>query len=102
MTTVNYPTPILVNGYACKNCTDVDYAKKHIDPQHPKDGPYGIDKDLHPRLDASDPTAASDAPKTADHGPAVLFGGRIAPPSPPTDPSATPAAAAGQRLDLTV
>jgi hypothetical protein len=42
-TSVNYATPILVNGFQCKNCTDVDYAKKHIDPAHPKDGPYGID-----------------------------------------------------------
>lgn len=40
---VNYPTPIYVNGYQCKNCTDVDYAKNHIDPAHPKDGPFGID-----------------------------------------------------------
>jgi hypothetical protein len=32
----------IVNGYPCKNCTDVDYAKKNIDPAHPKDGPYGV------------------------------------------------------------
>ena len=42
MTTVNYPNPVTVNGYSCKNCTDVDYAKKNIDPAHPKDGPYGV------------------------------------------------------------
>lgn len=40
---VNYPTPIYVNGYQCRNCTDVDYARQHIDPAHPKDGPFGID-----------------------------------------------------------
>ena len=40
---VNYPTPVYVNGFICRNCTDVDYAKQHIDPAHPKDGPYGID-----------------------------------------------------------
>ena len=39
----DYPNPVTVNGYSCRNCTDVDYAKKHIDPAHPKDGPYGID-----------------------------------------------------------
>jgi len=33
----------MVNGFQCRNCTDVDYAKKHIDPAHPKDGPYGVD-----------------------------------------------------------
>ncbi len=38
----DYPVPIIVNGYSCKNCTDVDYAKKHIDPEHPKSGPYGV------------------------------------------------------------
>jgi hypothetical protein len=31
----------IVNGYSCRNCTDVSYAKKNIDPAHPKDGPAG-------------------------------------------------------------
>jgi hypothetical protein len=39
----DYSTPVQVNGFTCRNCTDVDYAKKHIDPAHPKWGPYGID-----------------------------------------------------------
>jgi hypothetical protein len=38
----NYRIPVQVNGFACKNCTDVDYAKRHIDPQHPKSGPYNV------------------------------------------------------------
>jgi hypothetical protein len=38
----NYPSPVTVNGYSCRNCTDVDYAKKHIDPAHPKAGPFGM------------------------------------------------------------
>ena len=29
----------IVNGYMCRDCTDVSYAKKNIDPAHPKDGP---------------------------------------------------------------
>jgi len=45
----NYPQPVLVNGFVCRNCTDVDNAKKHIDPAHPRSGPYGIDA-------ATDPT----------------------------------------------
>jgi hypothetical protein len=45
----NYPQPVYVNGFICRNCTDVDNAKKHIDPAHPKSGPYGIDA-------ATDPT----------------------------------------------
>jgi hypothetical protein len=50
----------VVNGYLCRNCTDVDYAKRNIDPEHPKDGPFGVNKD----------------PK-ADHGPAVVLGGSL-------------------------
>ena len=45
----NYPQPVQVNGFTCRNCTDVDYAKQHIDPAHPKSGPYGVDA-------ATDPT----------------------------------------------
>jgi len=45
----DYAQPVQVNGFTCKNCTDVDYAKKHIDPAHPKSGPYGVNA-------ASDPT----------------------------------------------
>jgi hypothetical protein len=37
MSTIQY-----VNGFPCKTCTDVDNAKKHINPADPKDGPYGI------------------------------------------------------------
>ncbi len=51
----DYPQPVTVNGFSCKNCTDVDYAKKHIDPAHPKDGPYGVN--------ATDRDAAHDRDK---------------------------------------
>jgi hypothetical protein len=57
----DYAHPVQVNGFTCRNCTDVDYAKKHIDPAHPKSGPYDVDA-------ATDPTR-----KTA----AVLFGGSL-------------------------
>jgi hypothetical protein len=63
----NYPTPVQVNGYTCKNCTDVDYAKKHIDPAHPKSGPYGIDAKDDPSVTSKPATAAS-----------VTFGGGLA------------------------
>ena len=46
----NYPHPVQVNGFTCRNCTDVDYAKKHIDPAHPKSGPYGINAKDDPTL----------------------------------------------------
>jgi hypothetical protein len=57
----NYASPVTVNGFACKNCTDVDLAKKHIDPAHPEDGPYGLNADR----------------VSARRGPAVIFGGRL-------------------------
>ncbi|MDV6332895.1 hypothetical protein [Asticcacaulis sp. 201] len=56
----DYPHPVTVNGFSCKNCTDVDYAKKHIDPSHPKSGPYNISAD-------SDPSRSR----------AVIFGGAL-------------------------
>ncbi len=59
----NYATPVTVNGFECKNCTDVDYAKKYIDPAHPKSGPFGIDKQ-------TDPTQS----------PAVKYGGSLSDP----------------------
>ena len=44
----NYPQPVQVNGFTCHNCTEVDEAKKHIDPAHPKSGPYGVDAKTDP------------------------------------------------------
>lgn len=39
----NYPSPVVVNGFLCWNCTDVDHAHEHVDPAHPGDGPFGLD-----------------------------------------------------------
>jgi hypothetical protein len=80
----NYSQPVTVNGFACWNCTDVSNAKKHIDPQHPRSGPYGIDA-------ASDPTAKRDT--------AVTFGGTLAPP--PDGAQDAPARGPGAALDIT-
>ena len=60
----------VVNGYICRNCTDVDYAKRHIDPAHPHDGPYGANKDA----------------QSPGHGPAVVLGGSLAKPQSATAP----------------
>ena len=81
---VNYPNPVMVNGYSCKNCTDVDYAKKHIDPAHPKDGPFGIDAKNRPT-----------------QTPAVTFGGSLAAAGALAS-GATPSASQGLRLDVSV
>ena len=83
----NYSAPVSVNGYPCWNCTDVANAKKHIDPAHPKAGPYGIDA-------ASDPSLRN-KPDTRD---AVVLDGALSgldetPPSPRDG--------IGARLDIT-
>jgi hypothetical protein len=90
MTTVNYPSPVTVNGYSCKNCTDVDYAKQHIDPAHPKDGPYGVDAKTQPATTLSH----------KDPSPAVTFGGVLAGVSAAANTNAHPSATQGQRLDV--
>lgn len=48
----------IVNGYVCKTCTDVDYAKKGIDPAHPKDGPWGVKAADRKSPTGDDPGAA--------------------------------------------
>ncbi|MGZ5928981.1 MAG: hypothetical protein ACXWLX_07165 [Rhizomicrobium sp.] len=58
----DYPTPVMVNGFRCKNCTDVEYAKKHIDPAHPKSGPYGIDAKDDPTVKQGDTTSSGTGP----------------------------------------
>jgi hypothetical protein len=87
---VNYPSPVMVNGYSCKNCTDVDYAKKNIDPAHPKDGPFGIDAKANGKT--------GDA---AARPPAVTFGGALAGTA-GLSQGATPSATQGLRLDVSV
>ena len=77
MTTVNYPSPVLVNGYSCKNCTEVDEAKKHIDPAHPTDGPYGVDAKNQPP-NPSDPYQKTSDSQGSSQSPAVTFGGTLA------------------------
>lgn len=51
----DYPKPISVNGYICRNCDDVSKAKKFEDPAGPK---------------PTDPKPANDG--------AVSFGGTLA------------------------
>ncbi|THD70837.1 hypothetical protein [Phenylobacterium sp.] len=100
MTTVNYPTPVTVNGYSCKNCTEVDEAKKHIDPAHPKDGPYGVDaKDHTPSTLTPQPASASNA-FSSSQTPAVRFGGALAGLSATSNTAAQTSADQGQRLDI--
>ena len=57
----NYPTPVMVNGFQCRNCTDVDYAKKHIDPAHPKSGPFNVNAATDPTRTPQQQAAAASA-----------------------------------------
>jgi hypothetical protein len=62
----DYPHPVQINGFTCKNCTDVDYAKKHIDPAHPKSGPYGVNAASDPSQKTTlNPATATTAQLTA-------------------------------------
>jgi hypothetical protein len=38
----DYSSPVTVNGYSCRNCSEVDRAKRNIDPANPSAGPFGI------------------------------------------------------------
>jgi len=52
-----------VNGYVCHDCSDVALAKRNVDPEHPKDGPNGVNA-----TPESDPLRRDDA---------VTFGGAL-------------------------
>ena len=80
----NYPQPVQVNGFTCKNCTDVDYAKKHIDPAHPKSGPYGVDA-------ATDPTNKKSF---------IQFGGALSGTQSASSATSASATAPGQTLNI--
>lgn len=60
----------VVNGYVCRSCTDVAYAKKGVDPAHPKDGPQGVY--ANGKTEDVKSKDAKDA-----FGPAVTFGGQL-------------------------
>jgi hypothetical protein len=55
----------LVNGYVCRNCTDVGLAKRGVDPAHPHDPPHALRR---PDGAAADPSTApgSDAAAAPD------------------------------------
>lgn len=44
----DYARPVQVNGFTCRNCTDVANAKKNIDPAHPRSGPFNSTAELDP------------------------------------------------------
>jgi len=91
ITSANYSMPLMVNGFLCKNCADVDLAKAHIDPQHPSAGPFGANAKADPSL----------AGKKFDGKiGAVTFGGYTN--GADGSPGSTPSSPLGNQLDLSV
>src|SRR5271166_4406338 len=58
----------IVNGFQCKDCTDIDYAKKNIDPAHPSWGPFNV----------NEPAQDKKGPGGTQSNSAVTFGGSLA------------------------
>ena len=73
----------IVNGYPCKNCTDVENAKKGVDPAKPKDGPNGVYAADRAKDADKSGEAAKSADGPADRGPAVTLSGALANVTPP-------------------
>ncbi len=63
---VNYPTPVQVNGFPCRNCSEVSLATKGIDPQHPESGAANRDAASEPTRAVSDPARMAAARRSAE------------------------------------
>jgi hypothetical protein len=55
---VGYIVRVHINGFTCETSADVDNAWKHIDPQHPSNGPFDVN--------AAQPAPGASAPKPND------------------------------------
>ncbi len=66
VSSVNYPSPITVNGYSCRNCSDVELAEKRIDPQHPQSGRDNRDAVTDSSRQATDPVKIEAAKRAAE------------------------------------
>jgi len=62
----DYTVPVTVNGFNCRNCTDVGYAAKLIDPAHPKSGPNNVDAARDPSQPAAVRVKLADAKAAAE------------------------------------
>lgn len=88
----DYTRPVYVNGYQCWNCTQVDEAKKGVDPADPKAGMVGPDVGV--------PLSAKAA---SGQDPAVSYGGTLSGAQASAAATKPPiGAGGGSALDLTV
>lgn len=84
----------IVNGYVCRNCTDVEYAKKGVDPARPKDGPAGVAR----AVEAERVQRAAEV--KSGRGPSVAFGGGLAGDPSPLGLPPPPAYMPGSTVDI--
>jgi len=83
----NYPAPVQVNGFACRNCGEVSLATRGIDPQHPQSGPANRDAASDPTRSETDPVKVAAARRSAEavmrepigYSPRGAVGGEVAP-----------------------
>ncbi len=69
-----YAAPVQVNGYMCRDCTDVGLAQKNIDPEHPKSGPGNADAVSDPSRTTADPVMIAAARRAAEARAQVTVG----------------------------
>ncbi len=69
-----YAAPVQVNGYTCRDCTDVGLAQKNIDPRHPKSGPDNADAVSDPSRSIADPVKIAAARRAAGARAQVTIG----------------------------
>ena len=78
----DYPSPVTVNGFVCRNCADVDRAKRHIDPADPAAGPFGVNGSHKPGKTAAPTNHFSAEARNAERLEALYRERQAAPTSP--------------------
>ncbi len=65
---------VQVNGFICRDCTDVGFAQKNIDPQHPKSGPGNASAASDPSRSTADPVKIAAVRRRAEATAQVTVG----------------------------
>ncbi len=87
----------IVNGYPCATCTDVENARKGVDPAHPDQGPDALGKTSDTGAAAG---VAASVDAGSDRGPAVTLSGALAQVDPASKAEPPQPDGPGQQLDL--
>ncbi len=78
----DYSSPVTVSGFVCRNCSDVDRAKRHIDPADPAAGPFGVNGSHKPAKAAAPANHFSAEARNAERLEALYRARQAAPASP--------------------